>query len=148
MNLWEYLQFGSSWLKNAGYKLHLLLFQLTLRFRISFKKKAKVKKRCAVLQSVLDGKGQLFAATLVVQSRPENTQIVEMISSASYPTWRLETLFAKRQMREGIVSLSRQCWASWKMLIVCWIRWKIYFFLNKGGLFDTFDLKNIYLTKV
>lgn len=71
-----------------------------------------------------------------------------MISSASYPTWRLETLFAERQMREGIVSLSRQCWASWKMLIVCWIRWKIYFFLNKRGLFDTFDLKNIYLTKV
>lgn len=71
-----------------------------------------------------------------------------MISSASYPTWRLETLFAERQMREGIVSLSRQCWASWKMLIVCWIRWKIYFFLNKRGSFDTFDLKNIYLTKV
>lgn len=148
MNLWEYLQFGSSWLKNAGYKLHLLLFQLTLRFRISFKKKAKVKKGAPFCKAFLDGKGQLFAATLVVQSRPENTQIVEMISSASYPTWRLETLFAERQMREGIVSLSRQCWASWKMLIVCWIRWKIYFFLNKRGLFDTFDLKNIYLTKV
>lgn len=61
-----------------------------------------------------------------------------MISSASYPTWRPDTLFAERQMREGIVSLS-ELKDAYRLLNSV----KDIFFLNKIGLFDTFDLINI-----